>query len=161
MSGKLNLDEGDERHFQHELTGYGTVVIGGDAESRKTEILKYMDEPVIVADGNNITSDRDLWVHIITSAYDDVSESDLESKRSLYINARRSLVDTDSGILIHEFDAMDSDVQTDIAQSFKGIAENMNFDQEIGFTATEGNPVVRAEFDLSMRVRTWELETDE
>ena len=162
MGAKLNLDEGGKHKFKHELTGYGTVLIGGDADSRKSEMLRHMDEPVIVVDGADVDEARDVWVSILLGAYpDDLSADELKDARVSSRKAKQALIDTDSGVLLHGFDEMDSEVQTDVAQHFKGIAEAMNFEQEIGFTAVEGNPVVRAERDLSMRVRTWELESEE
>ena len=178
MGAKLNLDEGGKHKFKHELTGYGTVLIGGDADSRKSEMLRHMDEPVIVVDGADVDEARDVWVSILLGAYpDDLSADELKDARVSSRKAKQALIDTDSGVLLHGFDEMDSEVQTDVAQHFKGIAEGvnglgvkprgirlaflMNFEQEIGFTAVEGNPVVRAERDLSMRVRTWELESEE
>lgn len=159
----LTLDEGDEHMFKHELTGYGTVLIGGDAENRESEMLRHMDEPVAVVDGRDVDDERDFWVQVIRAALGDAVPDDyFENQRTINSrNGRRALMEADSGVLVVEFDEMDSDTQTDVARGFKGVAENMNFEQEIGFTASEGNPVVRAERDLSMRVRTWELEPED
>lgn len=132
----LDLDETDERRFRHSCEGYGAEVTDGTAEQRKEALLERIDEPVVEIDGREIGSTEEF---------------------------SEAMPNAEANITILEFDSMDSEIQTSVAQRMKGVAEAMNSDRMIGYTAEEGGAVVRAEFDLSARIRTWGLEesTDE
>jgi hypothetical protein len=72
------------------------------------------------------------------------------------IDIVRSL-DSDVTIFLYEFSEMPSSTQTSIAQLMKGLAERSDFDGGLIYTCENGNAVVEAEPDLSMRVKSWEI----
>jgi len=154
---EYDLSENDMYDFEHRIGGYGLVAIHGDSKEEREQFMRdNMSDPLIVVDGEEIESDQDMFDSVLLDIGVTQEELDKYSTGSIYME--RGLVENEANILFVNFDAMDKDLQSSIAQHFKSLAENRNFDGEIGFTATEGNPVVRAESDLRMRVYSWDVD---
>lgn len=87
-----------------------------------------------------------------------IAEDDLDKHILSGVDVRRALESGPASLLILEFDSMPSDVQTDVARLMKGVTETDEYDGAIGYACEQGDAVVRAEFDLSGRVRTWSID---
>jgi len=73
-------------------------------------------------------------------------------------DAWRALVETETGLLVVEFDSLESDIQTGSARTLKGWAEHQDFEQKLGYTTEQPDAVVRAEPGLRMRIRSWDIQ---
>jgi len=158
----LELSESKQRHFDNFATGYGVEVYGGTPEDREAALRDQFGDPVVVVDGRDVDSQEEL----VKSALLDmgISKNELESRFSIgSIDLKRALIESQSHIILTEFDSMSSEVQTNVARMMKGIAEDWDLDGVeimLGYTCEEKGAVVRAERDLSIRVRSWGLERD-
>jgi hypothetical protein len=152
---KLNLDETDELRFTHRARGYGVEVYGGKPEDRLTVLKKYLDEPHAVIDARNIDSQSEFVEDAVSSVHGEELEDN-----TIYgsIDLVRGLNETGSSIIIQEFDSMDFATQKAVAQTMKGVAEQLDNDEVmLGYTCREAGSVVTAEGDLRSRVHSWEL----
>ena len=152
---QLKLSESDERQFTAGLERYGVEVVGGTPEERLDELESRMNGDYVIIDGRNVT-DSDEFVIQVLSQITPQTESEISNQP--YLSITPEIETVNSGIIVQEFDSMDPTTQKRIAQSLKGVAERMGYEGEIGYTASEKESVVTAEFDLAGRVRTWELE---
>lgn len=153
----LDFDEPEERMFQHAASQYGVVVCGGSAEDREAALRAQLEGPFAVVDGREIDS-VDGFVEAVILAAADVSVEDLEDRALSRVDVERALSQSEVGLLVLEFDSMGSEGQSGVAQLVKGVAESSLFEGVIGFSAEECDAVVRAEFDLSGRIRSWTVE---
>ena len=154
----LDLDDSEEHMFHHGATGYGVEVYGGTPNQREAVFRKQFDEPIVVVDGRKADSSEDIVKAALLEMGTD--KEDIEKTYSIGgIELRRALDETKSNFVILEFDSLAKDVQTSVAQMMKGVAEQLSSDDVmLGYACNEGGAVVNAEFDLSARVRSWELE---
>jgi len=158
---ELHLDESDERRFRHGATGYGVEIHRGNPEDRKSVFEEQFDDPTVFVDGRDVENQEDLVGAALLEM--DADEEWIENQYSIgSIELKRALTETESNFVILEFDAMDREVQISVAQMMKGVAETIDLDDiMLGFACEEGGAVVRAERDLSMRIRSWELEPED
>lgn len=155
----LHLDETNERKFVHGATKYGVEVHGGTPDAREAVFREQFDEPLVVVDGREADSEEDLMKSALIQL--GAEKEELENRYSIgSTDIRRALTETENNFVITEFDAMDRDTQTNVAQMIKAIAEGMDMRDTnimLGFSCAEGGAVVRAEHDLSIRIRSWEI----
>lgn len=156
--GDLTLDETEQHMFRHSASGYGVEVTGGTPSDRERALREYLDEPFVTVDGRTCTSYNDVLTRLVARARE---ESVTDDERISAITVTRALVEADTNVLFLEFDALPTETQTDVAQMTKGLAERREFEGQIGFSSRNGGRVVRAEPDLSMRVRTWDVNEDD
>lgn len=157
MAPELNLDEGEHQRFEHAASGYGVVITGGTPDDREAALRDNLDGPLVTIDCREMDSMQDIYDAIIlNSGHRD--EEHVETYSIGPVDASRALTETGSGVLVLEFEELDSDDQTSLAQFFKGVAERRGFEGDIGYACREPDSVVRAERDLSMRIQSWQLE---
>lgn len=160
MSNRTDrFDETEERRIIHGANGYGVELHGGDSEERIDVLKQLLDDPVIVIDGNDIPDSDTFTEQVLLEA--GVDEEKIEK---LYnpssIDIRRAFSQTEPSLIIANFDAMDEDTQTNVAQMMKGIAEGLDSDtSQFGYTSEKGGIVTRAEPDLSVRVLNYNLDS--
>lgn len=158
---QLDLDDTEEHMFRHAASGYGAEVAGGTPDDREDALREYLDDPFLVVDGRDF-EDTDAIIDslVIQSGY--CNPDELDDYHITWTDAKRGLERADvETILFLEFDSLPSDTQTSIAQLMKGVAEHSDFDGCIGYSVEDGGSVVKAEFDLASRVRTWDIDADE
>lgn len=148
----LQVDETDHRQFRHGATGYGVEIYGGTTEARTAILRELFDEPLVTVD----CRDYDTAEEVVSAALQSLGVD--PTPIAPYIDLRRELGGTEYHFAIVEFDALDSDEQTNLAQTMKGVAEELpGRDTMLGYTCSQGGVVTRAESDLSARVRSWEV----
>lgn len=154
----LDLDETEQHMLQHAANGYGAEITGGSPDDREQALYEHLTGPFVTVDGRQATDEDDVMARIVSQAtdvsYEDAADDSLLSS----IDVRRALQESGHNILFLEFDSMPSDTQTGVAQMMKGTAEARGFNGQIGYSCETGGSVVQAEFDLSSRVRTWDLD---
>lgn len=149
---ETNFTSSDERVIENGLRGYGCVVSGGDADEREDALREYFNNPFIVIKCKHIDSVDEFIRRVIELS---PSERDYGPNRSLgLIEMRRAIGETNTGLLISEFDSMEKEVQRGIAQLMKGLAEREDWEGEIGYTCMNSDAVVKAESDLRLRVKS-------
>lgn len=157
MTG-LDLDEIEERHFLHGATGYGVEICGGTAEEREATLKKLLEGPFTTVDCRDLETSDDVVETILADVLG-INPAEIDDDRHLGTrDAERVLAEAGNSLLLLEFDSLSNDAQTDVARSMKGIAEGRQFDRELGYSVAEGGSVVRAEPDLRMRVRSWDID---
>lgn len=142
--------------FEHTASGYGAVISGGSAKEREEALRNHIDGPFAVVDCRGITDSEEFVREAIRSAIDDDAAEKVHLPSAMDLS--RGLAEAEVNLLILEFDSMDYDVQKPVAQMMKGVAERREWDGTIGYACEEGDAVVRAEGDLSMRVKSWSLD---
>lgn len=152
----LDLDEPGRRLFQQAARGYGVELYGGTPEQRHQVLAAIFDEPTWWVDGRTIDTAPDFYTRVVEASGVSIDET-VDTAHSQQFAVESRLEDTGANLIIEAFDAMPGDVQTDVAQSLKGIAEALTSNTHFGFTSQDGGAVVRAEPDLRMRVRSYEL----
>lgn len=141
--------ESDEFRFESSINGYGAIICGGKQNERKNKLVNRFPDDTIIISGEDIHSKNDFISEL---------SAELGIEVMTMARIRRHMNETDSSIIILEFDAMSDNIQTDIAQSMKGIAESIVYNGKIGYTGEKCDCVVRAEPDLSMRVQSFNIE---
>jgi len=126
-------------------------------EERRESIKKFIPDSknTILIDGRNISSEDNFYNSIVSSS--GIIEDNREEKSYTPTESRRVLAQSNSNLIIIEFDSMNKNVQRTVAQTIKMFAETKDWKGYIGYTCQEGDAVVRANPDLSMRVKSWEL----
>lgn len=150
------LSEDEVKRFNHAASGYGAVVVGQDPQSREDVLRNHLEGPFIAIDCSKVDSEEDYIIEGL-SQFDNV---DVEELDKTYLSGRdlnREIRNQQYSILVLEFEELDSELQTYVARLNKGLAERMNYEKMIGYACTEEDSVVSAEFDLSMRVRSWDI----
>lgn len=160
MSG-LDLDETESHMFERAMNGYGAVVSDGTDTERRTSLEDQfkgtLSNQFIVIDGREHMEQESIFRQIVSKALG-LPEDKLEEQLISSVDVRQALGEAGRGIAFLEFDSMPADLQTNIARLSKGIAESREFDGRIAFTSESGDAVVRAEPDLSGRVRSWSID---
>lgn len=152
----LNLDDMEADMLEHTASEYGAVITGGSPSEREAALRHHLEESFAVVDCLGITSSEEFVREAVRSA---VSDKDAEKIHlPSAIDLARGLAEGGVNLLILEFDSMEYDVQKPVAQTMKGVAESQGWNGSIGYSCEEGDAVVRAEGDLSMRVKTWSLD---
>lgn len=154
--GVLQLDESDRRRFHHGATGYGVELYGGTADDRITALNEQFNEPLITVDCRKANTSNE----VITMALRELGVDDEQiNNRSLGpIALRRELNQTRQHFAILELDALNFEEQRSVAQTMKGLAESLHYDDAmLGFTTSVGGAVTNAEPDLSMRIQSWQV----
>ena len=150
----MELSEKEQRMFEHAAHSYGAIVCGGTADDRVSSLGKQLcGEESIVVDFRSVSSEEQLMRQLVTESSGEAEENigTLEARKSLEQVPEKT-------ILLLEFDSAPSDVQQYTVQFMKGVIEVSDWDGLIGYTADDCEAVVRANFDLSGRVRSWNLE---
>ncbi|RLM68583.1 hypothetical protein [Halorubrum sp. Atlit-26R] len=157
----MYLNETDTRMFRRGAQGYGVEVYGGTPEQRRAAFEIQFDEPTVFVDAREMDAAEDLFKTVLL-AVTDRDEEAIENQPSWAgWDLQRPLEETDTNLVILEFDSLPSDARTNVAQHMKALAENLRVDEvKLGFTSEEGGSVVHAEPDLRMRVKSWEIESE-
>lgn len=152
---KAGFEKSDWMRIQHTAQGYGAELYGGTPEARRDALEELIEGPHASVDCREVESLEGFIRRGIESCTDgSVKDNLILSDRDL----TRALNESGRNLLVLEFQAMESDVRTSVAQLLKGAAERRNAEFWIGYTCAEGGAVVDAEFDLSMRVQSWEIQ---
>lgn len=156
--GHLNLDETDQRRFRHGARGYGAEVYGGEPKEREQVLDNQLGEPIVKVDARDIDTADEIAVEALVQLSSDREE--IEKRRRVGSHEIvRELGKNGSNLAILEFDSLDYEEQKATARMMKAVAETLDDDDVLlGYACEEGGAVVRAEHDLSMRVRSWEIE---
>lgn len=155
----LDLDESEQHMFQHAADGYGAVVAGGTPDQREETLRDLLDGPFTVVDCREIeTSDEFHDEVVVKTGYRDRDE--LHKYMLSDIDLERGLSAAETTLLILEFDSIDDpDERKAIAQTMKAVAER-GIPGGIGYACVEPDAVVKAEFDLSARVKSWVIDEE-
>lgn len=157
MSG-LDLDDMEADKFEHAATrNYGALVHGGSPSEREEAVNEQLDHDLVFVDCRNIDSAEDM-VRDVLLEITDVTEEELDKRYSLgLMELRRAFEDaSEEGVVLVEFDSMDSETQTNVAQMMKGFVEQG--DPVIAYTCKESDAVTLAESDLRGRVQAFETD---
>lgn len=152
----LELDESGKHRFEQAANGYGAVVCGESAMERKEALETYLPGDLAVVDCREIHSPDDFIRTVVMTARS-VSLEELQDVILSGVDVERALRETETGLVVWEFDSMDSGVQTAVAQLLKGVVERRDFEEVLGYTCEDCNAVVQAEPDLASRVQSWTL----
>jgi len=153
----LQLDESDQYDFEHAARGYGVEIYGGTPERRQKAVQYHYDTPVTIIDCSDVTEPDE----IVEKALRELGAEEEINKMLLTMSdVAEQLVENDGNLVLAEFDSMEQDLQRVTAQKMKNLAERLpsRSDTMLGFTCEEGGAIVRAESDLSIRVRSIEIE---
>lgn len=152
----FGLDETEEHIFEHAALGYGVEVSGGEQQEREEALRANLDGSFVAVECTDISSKEEFLQAAIRNARDVPDDESVEHVS--VIQMEKALAQADCTFLVLEFDSPEHSVQTDIAQTMKGVSEGRRFDGAIGFSCEEGGSVVRAEPDLSMRVKSYTID---
>lgn len=155
---ELDLDDREQMDFERGINGYGAVLAGGTAEERIEALQNALDTPQLRIDCRNISS-KDEFVEQFLRETTSMSDERINKIASPGpVDMKRGLAGTGKNILILEFDSMSDDTQKGVAQLMKGLIETVNeWDEQIGYTAVDGDAVITAESNLIGRVHSVEL----
>lgn len=150
----LDLDESDQRRFQHSASEYGVEIHGGTPEVRETALCNQFDTPLATVDCRQ--ADTDDAVIDAAARQLGVDEDKIDRLCMTSHDIARLLEETESNLALLEFDALDFKDQRSVARSMKAVAEGIETnDIMLGYTTSKQEAVVSAEPDLSMRVQSF------
>ena len=152
----LQLDETDEHHFRHGATGYGVELYGGTAQDRIADLRRHFDEPLVTVDCREAETGEDV-IDMALREFG-VDEDKISRLSMASFDLSKEINQTKQHFAILELDAIRFEEQRSVAQMMKALAEGLNHeDIMLGFTTSQGGQVIRAEPDLSARVRSWQV----
>lgn len=160
--GELALDEAEERQFHHGATGYGVELYGGTAEDRIAVLREKFKEPLATVDCRE--ADTSEAVIDMALAALGVDEDKINRLSMGSFDLRKTINETEQHFAILELDSLGFKEQRSLARTMKSVAEGVDHDEiMLGFTSSMGGAVVSAEPDLSARIRSWQVgsENDE
>lgn len=149
------MEESTKLRLEHGACGYGVVVHGQTASERKKFLKEQLTEPHVVIKCEEVEDIDEIVDKIITETGFITEPANLHIGP---IDARRALSETGTSLIISEFEELDSDTRTSLAQLLKAFAEQVrNEDVMIGYACEKSDSVARAEWDLSGRLYKHEL----
>lgn len=155
----LSLDEQEQQVFDSAARQYGVVVYGATPAEREAALREAIGSDstseFIEIDGREIADNDEVRLELVHQA---TGWAPHEVKRLWIRTPGLYVAEYQKGVLVFEFDAMDAETQTYVAQTLKGLAERRGYEEPIGYTCEEAGAVALADPDLSARLCTWELQ---
>ena len=150
------LKDGSKSRFVRASKNYGAIITGGTPKNREQFLRSTLDGPFVTINCSKINSEEELIQNCLKQM--NYFEGDGPGNEILMpVDLRKALQDNNYSILVLEFEELNEELQTFIAQFLKGLVEVGKYDKMIGYACGERESVVRAEPDMSMRIRPWLL----
>lgn len=149
-----SLTDDEKERFVHAASRYGAIIMGGSPNTRSEFLKNTLEGPFVSINCSQINSDDDFVRTILEQTDYSISENEI----IMFNDASRLLRERGYSILILEFEELSSELQTYVARCLKGLGERQDYSGMIGYACTERESVVRAEPDMSMRIRPWILD---
>lgn len=149
-----SLTEDEKERFVHYATRYGSIIMGGNSTERAEFLKNTLEGPFVTIDCTQINSKDDFVRAILNQTGYNVTENEIIG----FGDASRSLQNNEYSILILEFEKLSDEIRTYVAQCLKGLGGSSRYTGMIGYACTQRESVVRAESDMSMRIRPWSLD---
>jgi hypothetical protein len=149
------MEKSDRARFDHCVTGYGAeITSGSDAETRLQIVRDSLSDPVATVHCRSADNISEFARKGIIAADRDPPDSPSLG------HFMRAWSGNSSSLVLHEFDSLNPDLQRDVAQGMKGLAEQLDKENNlmIAYTCAERGSVVHAEPDLRGRVQTFDID---
>lgn len=152
----FELDKSQRMRVESGLNGYGVEIVGKSAEDRLELAKSLMEGKSTVINCRSVDSDQDFTEHALEVLRgDSLADNEIISE----IDIDRELQNQNSNIVIHNFDSMSPEQCKNTAQVMKGVAERLgDSNVMIAYTCSESGKVVESNFDLSARIRTFDID---
>jgi len=153
--GLPGMEKSDRARFNNCVTGYGAEITGGSsAETRLQIVGESLWDPVVTVDCRGADDMSEFSLRGIIAAGRDPPDSP-----SLY-EFTRTWRGKNGSLVLHEFDSLHLDLQRNVAQGMKGLAEDLDRESDlmIAYTCAERGSIGHAEPDLRGRVQTFDID---